>query len=534
MAADLALIGARIRTLDPARPWATAVAIKDGVIVAVGDDATVRDACDGKTTVIDGAGMHVTPGLTDPHFHPFLSSDATVGADLTQVRTLDELRAALAEEHRRVGPDAWVRGWGLVFEVFAATGIHGDLVANATGGAPTFVTFFDYHNAVASPSALAIAGVTGSELFVDFSTVVVDELGAPTGELRENGAMDLIRAFIPERTPEEKRRNYIANMRIWNSLGLTGVHAMDGKPETYDLLRQLEGDGDLTIRMRSPLWIKPDMTMDDMRAWAPLKTERGRRWQGGTAKFFIDGTIEGGTAWLVEPDTEGAGTQPFWPDPAHYTAAVNLFAKAGFQCVTHAVGDMAVRHTLDAYEAAGPVPDAMHRVEHIELLQDVDLPRFARLGVAASMQPLHMAMFDAAGDDQWSRLVGPERRKLAFRTRDLLASGATLALGSDWGVAPYDPRLGMAWARLRRTPGRPERGPIEPRQCLTGLETLAGYTAAAARVVSEQAIAGMIQEGCRADLSAFAADLVETPADDLLTIPTLLTVVDGDVVYQAD
>jgi predicted amidohydrolase YtcJ len=534
MAADLAVIGAKIRTLDPERPWATAVAVKDGTIVAVGDDAAIRAECDAKTNVIDGTGMHMVPGLTDAHFHPFHGTDQEIGADLTKVRTLDELRAALAAERAKVGPDAWVRGWGLVFEVFAETGIRGDLFADAIDGAPALLMFFDFHNAVATPAALALCGVTGHEVFPDFSTVVVDEMGAPTGELQEMSAMNLVRDRIPARTPEQKRQAYVANMKIWNSLGLTGLHAMIGKPHFFDLLRDLEGSGDLSLRMRIPLWAEPEMTLDEMRAWLPYRNERGRRWTGGTAKFFIDGTIEGGTAWLIEPDTEGASHTPYWPDPAHYTAAVDCFAKGGFQCVTHAVGDMAVRHALDAYEAAGPVPGAMHRVEHIEVLQDEDLPRFAKLGVAASMQPLHMAMFDAAGNDEWSRRVGPERRKLAFRTRDLIGSGATLALGSDWGVAPYDPRLGMAWCRLRRTPGCPEKGAIEPRQALTGLQTLAGYTTEAAKVVGDESVAGKIKEGYRADLSAFAADLVDTPPDDLLHVPTRLTVVDGEVMFQAE
>jgi len=534
MAADLALVGARIRTLDPARPWASAVAIKDGVIVAVGDDATVRDACDAVTTLIDGAGMHVTPGLTDPHFHPFLGTDHTIGVDLSAVRTVPQLQAAMAGERARAGEGGWVLGWGAKFEVFHETGIRSDVFVEAVGGQPAFITFFDGHNAIASPAALALGGVTGRETFADFSTVVVDERGRMTGELRENSAMDLVRIHFPERTAAQKYRAYVEQMKIWNSLGLVGVHAMDGKPDTFDLLRELEVNGDLSVRMHTPLTQEPNASWDDMRAQLALRDVSGRRWQGGSAKFFIDGTIEGGTAWLVEPDVDGACTEPFWPDPAKYTAAIDLFAKAGFQCITHAVGDRAVRCALDAYEAAGKATGgASHRVEHIEVLQDVDLPRFTQLGVVASMQPLHMAMFDADGNDEWSRRVGPARRRLAFRTRDLLASGATLALGSDWLVAPYDPRLGMAWVRLRRTPGQPETRPIEPRQTLTGLETLAGYTTSAARTVAESHLAGMIKAGYRGDLSAFAADIVETDPDELLHVPTRLTVVDGEVVYHS-
>jgi hypothetical protein len=283
-----------------------------------------------------------------------------------------------------------------------------------------------------------------------------------------------------------------------------------------------------------PLWQRPETTFDEMRAQLPLRDERGRRWRGGTAKFFIDGVIESGTAWLVEPDTEGQCTEPFWPDPSKYVAAVELFAKAGFQCVTHAVGDMAVRCALDAYEAAGAAEDIHHRVEHIEVLQDKDLPRFAALDVVASMQPLHMSMQEPDGSDEWGRRVGPKRRKLAFRTRDLIASGANLALGSDWMVAPFDPRIGMSFCQLRRDPGSPERGAVEPRQALTGEEVLAGYTINAARAVSEEHLNGQIKEGYRADLSAFAADIVTIDPDERLELPTRLTVVDGEVVYRGE
>jgi predicted amidohydrolase YtcJ len=283
-----------------------------------------------------------------------------------------------------------------------------------------------------------------------------------------------------------------------------------------------------------PLWQQPEVTFDEMRSQLPLRDERGRRWRGGVAKFFIDGVVESGTAWLIEPDTNGQCTDPFWPDPEKYVKAVDLFARAGFQCVTHAVGDMAVRYALDAYEASGAAEGIRHRVEHIEVLQDADLPRFAELGVVASMQPLHMSMQEPDGCDEWGRRVGPERRKLAFRTRDLLASGAILALGSDWMVAPFDPRIGMSFSQLRRDPGDPRRGAIEPRQALTGEEALAGYTVNAARAVSEEHLSGTIKEGHRADLSAFAADIATIDPDERLSLPTRLTVVDGEVVYRAD
>nr|MBA3450575.1 amidohydrolase family protein [Chloroflexia bacterium] len=243
--------------------------------------------------------------------------------------------------------------------------------------------------------------------------------------------------------------------------------------------------------------------------------------------------VETETAWLVDADSKGQGVQSFWPEPERYAAAVALFAGAGFQCITHAVGDRAVQAALDAYEAAGHAPDVHHRIEHIEIVQDRDIGRSARLGVVASRQPLHMDAARADGSDEWAAGVGPERTAAAFRAQTLRASGAIMSLGSDWMVAPFDPRIGMARARLRRTPGRLEMPPRAGNQVLTGVQTLQGYTTGAAMAVSEADRSGQIKPGYRADLTGFAADPVETDADALPDLPVLLTIVAGRVVHDA-
>jgi predicted amidohydrolase YtcJ len=531
--ADLVVANTHIRTLDTDRPNATAVAITDGRITAVGEDADIRELIGPKTEVIDGKDLAIVPGLTDSHFHPFWGAEATQGVDLTRAKTLDDLRALLRAERERIGPDGWVIGWGLTFEMFQETGIRGDAFADAVDGGLALLGFFDGHTAVASPAAIAFADVTGRETFPDFSTVVTDEHGVPTGELREGGAMELVRRAIPKPTAADKYRWYVEAMRKWNAVGLTGVHAMDGSPATFELLREMEARGDLSVRMVVPLWQHPEFSFDQMRAQLCHRDERGELWRGGVAKFFIDGVIESGTGWLIEPDTKGMGTEPFWPDPAKYQEAVRIFAGAGFQCATHACGDMAVRCALDAYEQAGAAEGVRHRIEHIEVLSDADLPRFAQLGVTASMQPLHMNAFEPDGSDEWSVRVGPERRKQAWRTRELLNSGATLALGSDWMVAPYDPRIGMAWARARRPAGMPGRGLINGEQALSGDEALEGYATGSAKAVSEEHLSGKIKVGYRGDLTAFAADPADTDPDELIDLPVLLTVVNGKVVHRA-
>jgi predicted amidohydrolase YtcJ len=520
-----------VRTLDPGRPFASAVAIRDGVIIDVGDDAQIRELGDATTEVIDLAGACVVPGLIDSHIHPFHGAQTAVGADLTGLRTLEEVRAALATERAR-SANGWVQGYALAYEAFTDTGIHGALINEAVAGAPALVSFFDFHTALATPAALEHAGVDGPRVFPAVAEVVCAD-GVPTGELREDAAVALVRDAIPPFSHDQRLAAYTATLRSLNAVGITGCCVMLGSPALYDECRELEASGDLSVRAWVPLHLVPDVSDDQVDEFLLLAGARGRLWRGGVAKFFIDGVVEPGTAWLYEPDTNGQGRLPFWPDPYRYSELVTRFTRAGFQCATHAVGDRAVRAALDAYQAAGVPPTGHHRIEHIETLKDQDLPRFAEERVAASMQPLHLRYNQADRSDPWSRALGRERCDRGFRTREVLDSGAILALGSDWPVAGYDPRLGMGWARLRRDPGRPDLGQYNAEQAITGLEALDGYTTQPARIVGEARKQGRIMRGFRADLSCFAEDPVDTDADSLLELPVAATIVDGRVVYRA-
>jgi predicted amidohydrolase YtcJ len=531
---DLIVWGAHIRTLDPDLPRCSAIAGKDGVIVATGDDDTIRAMRGPGTRMIDGRGVAFVPGLTDSHIHPLMGTIRTRGADLFDARTLPEVLARVTRERERVGPGAWIEGWGLHYEPFEETGIRGELFAEATAGQPMLLEFFDGHTGLANRAALDLAGIHGPMAFAEEAVVVCDN-GVPTGELQEWAAVRLVQEVLPAADAETRYDWFREQFRQFSAAGLTALHAMDGTPEELSTYRWLEENGDLTCRVVVPLWQKPDTTVAEMRDQLPFRDERGRLWRCGAAKFFMDGVVETGTAWLVEPDTKGQGLNPFWPEPERYAAAVKLFAGAGFQCITHAVGDRAVQAALDAYEAAGARQGSgiRHRIEHIELVQERDVPRFAQLGVVASMQPLHMEAARADKSDEWAARLGPQRTAQAFRARTLLESGATLALGSDWMVAPFDPRIGMAWARLRRAPGHLEMPPRAGGQALTALQALHGYTIGAAATVSEADVAGRIKPGYRADLTGFAADPVDTDADALTDLPVVMTMVDGRVVHEA-
>jgi predicted amidohydrolase YtcJ len=525
VSADAAILGARVVTLDADRPAASAVAWRDGVIVAVGDDAAVREACDARTQLIDARGAVVTPGLVDAHIHPF-HIEETRGADLTGCATLAEVNDRLARERRRAR-DEWVLGWGLEYGVFGDAPITGEPLTGAAG-APALLTFMDGHTAVATAAALERAAVVGVEQFAEGSTIVVDERG-PTGELRELAAIERVRSVVPLLTDDELRAGVADLLRRLNTVGITGAHAMTGDPGTFDLVRELEAEDALTVRVIVPLWQKPDTPWDSMLDQVRLVGERGRLWRGGAAKFFIDGVIDTGTAWLFEPDTTGAGQHPFWPDPERYAAAVRLFAEHGFQCATHAVGDRAVAAALDAYRDA-PATGIAHRIEHLETVRPQEIERVAAEGIAASMQPLHMQWRTADGSDSWASRLGPERTARAFPTASLLQRGTLLVLGSDWPVATYDPRMGMCWARFRTAPGSDTV--FEPEQRLSGDTVLRGYTTNVARLVGESTCAGVLREGYHADITAFADDPRSMAAADLVDVPITLTVVDGNVVHM--
>jgi len=358
-AANLILENARVRTLDEARPSAEAVAIADGTVVAVGDRHDVADWRGAGTEVIDLQGAALLPGLVDSHQHPFLGTQEARGVDLTGVRTLEGVLTALRKERLRCNDGEWVHGFALAYEVFGEAGISSQAIDDAVGGAPALLHFFDFHTALASTAAISAAKIDGPRRFAEEAEIVCVD-GRPTGELRENGAISLVTDVVPHPTQEALLASYRETFRRMNAAGLTGAHVMRGSPALLDTCRELEGRGWLTMRLVMPMHLEPDVADEEVDRRLAAVADHGRRWRAGSAKFFIDGVVETGTAWLVDPDTQGRGLHPFWPEPDRYAELVARFARAGFQCTTHAVGDQAVRAALDAYRAAGAAPGTRH------------------------------------------------------------------------------------------------------------------------------------------------------------------------------
>ncbi|MGW7430953.1 amidohydrolase [Streptomyces sp. NPDC054861] len=523
-APDLVLVNARVRA--PELTGHTAVAVQDGLITAVGDDTDARAWTGPGTETIDLAGATLTPGLTDAHSHPVWGLEMFAGTDLSAVRDLDELRAALVRAERR---DGWILGVGLDHNVFGGRPLHYDLVEDVLDGAPAHLRLYDGHSALVSATALRAAGIDGPRAFTQRSEIVCDAEGRPTGHLIEHAAMDLMTPLLPTPPYADRRDRLVRLLGSMAATGLTGAHVMDlGGHDVPGLLTAVEEDGDLPLRLRLAPWCMPGADREELEELVRLQKRTGRLWRVGGVKFFMDGTVEGGTAWLEHADCHGQGTDAFWPDPAAYSAAVRHFHAAGIGTATHAIGDAAVRHVLDTVQALGPrSADApRHRVEHIETVPDDQLGRFAALGVVASMQPPHTAYTRADRTDEWSRRLGGERAARAWRCRDLRDAGAHLALGSDWPIAHYDARQVLATARA-------PRGAASARHGLTGLMALEGMTTHAAVAAGEERWAGRIAPGQRADLTAFAVDPVDAPADETEKAPVRLTVSGGRVTHRS-
>ncbi|MEU5472847.1 amidohydrolase [Streptomyces lydicus] len=537
MRTPLVLLSARL--LDPLTGTflpETALAVSDGRIAALGDDREIRALAGPSTTVIDLKGAVVTPGLVDGHLHPVSGAELTHGLDLSGCTGLDAVREALAGEVRRLAPGAWLRGWGLDPNVFGDRPVTSAALAPVLDGVPALLQLFDAHSVLASARALELAGVDGPRTFDQAAEVVCDDAGRPTGLLLEDAACELVERAAPQPTRAERRAPLATVLGAMAAAGLTGGHAMDANGDSLTFYAELDAAGELPLRLRVAPWCQPGTDAAGIRALIDGQGTGGALWRTEGVKLFMDGTIDNGTAWLERPDCHGESTHAFWPDPDAYTRALGQLHAAGVPTATHAIGDAAVRHALDAVEKAQADGGrgVRHRIEHIETVPDDTLRRFAELGVIASMQPTHCCDFTRADHtDNWSRRLGEERASRAWRCRDLSDAGATVVLGSDWPIAPYPPLGVMAGARHRRPSRDLTRPPHGPDQALTPLEALQGMTVNAARAAGEEHEAGRLAPGFRADLTVLADNPLTTAATDLPGLPVLLTVLGGRLTHRA-
>jgi hypothetical protein len=542
--AETIVVNGKIYTVNPRQPWAEALALSDGRILAVGSNEEIGRWRGPATKVIDAGGHLVLPGFTDSHIH-FLEGGLTlVEPDLNGARTPAEMESLLKNYAASHPGKDWVVGQGWTYDAFGAAGLPDKrMLDRVFPGRPVYFESYDGHSAWVDSKALEIAGITRRTRDPARGAIIRDaSTGEPTGALTED-ARHLVKSLIPMPGRETKLLALRKALALANQYGLVRVHAAGEPPDTFgdffdlDLFEQLRREGKLTVRFYISRVIEPpEMTTAMLSSLEQARAKYHDEWISvGAAKFFLDGVIETHTAAMLAPYADDASQSgsTLW-EPEKYRQAVLELDRRKFQIFTHATGDRAVHEALDAYEKAASKNgqrDARHRIEHVETISAEDVPRFARLGVIASMQPLHAYPDDDTG--VWLRSVGPEREKLAFAWNSLERAGARLAFGSDWEVVTMNPWPGVQTAVTRQTDkGQPPGGWV-PEQRLTLAQTIEAYTLGAAYAGHRETTEGSLEAGKVADLIIVLQNVFEVAPLALGETRVLQTIVDGRTVYQA-
>jgi len=513
-------VGGNVITLDRERPRARGLRVEGGRVTHVFDEEPPE--LTGRR--VDLAGATVLPGLVDAHLHLRAIGAASRRLDLRGTTSLDEVLAKVTEAAAQTPQGAWVRGRGWDQNDWPAERFPtaADL-DRASPDRPVWLSRIDGHAVWVNSRVLEMAGITGETPDPPGGELIRDEQGHPTGIFIDN-AIDLVSASLPPATAEEVRADYERGIRLCNEVGLTGVHDMGVDALELAALRALQSEGRLTLRTTVYLADADD----GLAAEAPF-TDGLLEVVG--VKLYADGALGSRGAALLSPYTDRPDTTGlFLSEPDALAARVVELHRGGWQLAIHAIGDRGNRVVLDAFEALGDATGKRrHRVEHVQILDVQDIPRFVALGVVASMQPTH-----ATSDMPWVEdRLGPERLAGAYAWRSLLDTGATLAFGSDAPIELHDPWLGIYAAVTRQdATGQPPSGWL-PEQRLGVEEALAAFSSGAARAVGAEDDRGVIRVGAIADLSVVDRDPTAAGADRLPTVRTRLTIVAGEVVYRA-
>ena len=538
--ADIIVIHGRVYTENPKQPWAQAVAIRGAKIVAVGEDTAIEKLRSMGTKVINAGGKPVLPGFADCHIH-FLDGSLSLGrVNLAGAKDAGDIQRRLREYASEHPGDDWILGRGWDYAMFGAEALpHKKYLDEIFPNRPVFLEGYDGHTYWANSKALALAGITRETPNPPNGIIVRDaQTGEATGALKE-AAQGLVAKVVPKPTRAEKLLALRAGMKWANENGVTRVHSAGGDFEFLDLYDEMRRRGDLSVRMYIAYFLNPpSLRPQDVVAIEAARKKFHDEWiDAGAVKFMVDGVIESHTAAMLEPysDDPSLKGKPFW-EPANYNAAVAELDKRGLQLFTHAIGDYGIRMALNAYEKEAEQnhsKDRRSRIEHIETVAAADIPRFGKLGVIASMQPLH-SYPNPDTLNVWARNIGPERASRAWVWKSILDGGGHLAFGSDWPVVTLNPWEGIQTAVTRQTAeGKPEEGFV-PEQRLTVGQAVEGYTLGAAFAGRREKTEGSLEVGKLADLIIISQNIFDINPHKIGATKVTATIVGGRLVYQAN
>ena len=522
----LAVVNARIWTGDSARPWAEAFAVRGERIATVGSSAAVRKIA-GSARVIDVAGRMVVPGFIDSHVHFIDGGFGLSSVQLRDAKSPAEFIARIKAFAATVPPGAWITGGNWDHEQWGGELPRHDWIDSVTPNNPVWINRLDGHMSLANAAALRAAKITRASRDVAGGTIVRDARGEPTGVFKDN-ATDLVNAVVPNPPAELEDRALDTAMAYVAAQGVTSVVHM-GSWRDVAIFERAHKAGRLKTRIYAAV---PLATWEALRDTVAARG-RGDAWlRIGALKGFVDGSLGSHTAAMLQPFTDApSDTGLFVNTHEHLYQWTSGADKAGLHVIVHAIGDRAIRDQLDIFERVeqeNGQRDRRFRIEHAQHIAPPDIPRFAKLGVIASMQPYH-----AIDDGRWAeKVIGPERAKTTYAFRSLRDAGATLAFGSDWFVAPPTPLEGLYAAVTRRTlDDRNPNGWI-PEQKISLEDALRAYTRGAAYATFTEKEKGVIAPGALADFAIIDRDLTKVSPEAIRDAHIALTAVGGRVVYE--
>jgi predicted amidohydrolase YtcJ len=542
VAADIILYNGRIWTGDETPTFVDAVAIKGNKILQTGTAAAIKKLAGKQTYLVDLKGKLVTAGINDAHIHFLEGSLGLTGIDLYQSKTLDEALVTIAQFVKKHPEKKWLTGMGWQYNIFEGgmpnkTAL--DKLDAISDGHPIYLDAYDGHSIWVNSAALKMAGVNNVSSFTGFGELIKDASGEPTGALTE-GARSLVSKIVPLPTTAEKLDALREGMRYAKLHGITSIQNASGNINEFALYQTLLKNGELTLRSSTAFSAGKKTTEQDIQQFIQVKnsTLKNPLLSAGCIKFMLDGVIESHTAPMLEPysdvpaDSKKANSDFALP-LATYRSLLARFDKEGFQIYTHAIGDRSVREALNAYENAQTINGTTgrrHRIEHIEQSSPDDIPRFAKLGVMASMEPIHA---DPGTIDVWAKAVGEKRLSHSFVWASMLKNSVHLVYSSDWPAClTPDPIRGLHNAVNRRTiEGIPEGGWV-PEQRVSIKDALIAYTQGGAYSSFDEKIKGKIEPGYLADIIVFSQDLFTIPSMDIYKTKVVMTIFDGRVIYE--
>jgi predicted amidohydrolase YtcJ len=546
--ADLAFVNGAVYTVDAARSWAQAVAVRDGRIIVVGTDADIRTHVGQATEIVDLNGKMLVPGFQDAHVHPVGGGLDMLQCDLHDLSTEDEYLRAIVTYAADHPEREWILGGGWSMDVFPGGTPRKELLDALVPDRCVYLPNRDGHSIWVNSKALEKAGITKDTPDPADGRIERTDDGEPSGTLHE-GAAELVARLAPAPTSEEMAEALLKGQQYLHSLGITAwqdaiVDDHEHFGRNFQTYVDAAGRGDLTARVVGALWWDRHRDAEQIEGFVEMR-ERGRigRFAPTSIKIMQDGVCENFTAAVIDPyldangePTEGRGIS--FVDPEALKGYVTELDRLGFQVHYHALAERAVREALDAIEAAlvanGP-SDNRHHLAHIQVVHPDDIPRFRRLHAVANAQPL-WAAHESQMDDLTIPFLGEPRWRWQYPFASLVRAGAMLAMGSDWSVSSPDPLEEIHVAVNRRMssayPHKVENHEVFiPDERLDLATALAAFTMGSAYVNHLDGSTGSIEVGKYADLAVIDRDLFEHPADEIAEATVEQTFVEGERVF---